>query len=83
MKSVQELRHEYMNIREQMKDLVNRAKAEGRDLNGEENATFLRMHNDQEELSRAIEDSPETESYAQSSQQFEHPQHRSQSSDPT
>jgi len=55
MKSVQELRHDYMNIREQMKDLVNRAKAEGRDLNGEENATFLRMHSDQEELSRAIE----------------------------
>lgn len=55
MKSVQELRHDYMNIREQMKDLVNRAKSEGRDLNGEENATFLRMHNDQEELSRAIE----------------------------
>ena len=44
-----------MNIRSQMQDLVNRAKAEGRDLNAEENATFLRMHTDQENLTRAIE----------------------------
>lgn len=55
MRTVSELRGEYMNIRTQMQDLVNRAKAEGRDLNAEENATFLRMHTDQENLTKAIE----------------------------
>lgn len=55
MRTVSELRGEYTNIRTQMQDLVNRAKAEGRDLNAEENATFLRMHNDQENLTKAIE----------------------------
>jgi HK97 family phage major capsid protein len=49
------MRGEYMNIRSQMQDLVTRAKAEGRDLNAEENATFLRMHTDQENLTKAIE----------------------------
>lgn len=44
-----------MNIREQMRDLINRAKGEGRDLNDEENAQFMKMHEDQEKLSKQIE----------------------------
>ena len=55
MKTVTELRHEYMQIREQMRELVTRAKAEGRDLSGEENAQFMRMHTDQEGLEQAIQ----------------------------
>lgn len=55
MTSVTDLRHKYLNIREQMRDLVAQAKKEGRDLNGEENARFLKMHEDQEELQRSIE----------------------------
>lgn len=49
------MRHEYLNIREQMRDMVQRAKSEGRDLNGEENANFLKMHQRQEELQLAID----------------------------
>lgn len=55
MKTATELRHEYMQIREQMRELVTRAKAEGRDLSGEENAQFMRMHTDQEALEQAIQ----------------------------
>lgn len=55
MKTVTELRHEYMQIRDQMRELVTRAKAEGRDLSGEENAQFMRMHTDQEGLEQAIQ----------------------------
>lgn len=55
MKSVAELRHDYLNIREQMRDLVNRAKAEERDLSHDENEQFMNMHSDQEKLSKAIE----------------------------
>lgn len=55
MKTVAELRHEYLNIREQMRDLINRAKTEGRDLNDEENSQFMAMHADQEKLEKAIE----------------------------
>lgn len=55
MKSVKELREEYLSIREQMRDLVNRAKAESRDLLPDENEQFMRMHDDQEKLSQAIE----------------------------
>lgn len=55
MTSLTDLRHEYMNIREQMRDMVQRAKSEGRDLNGEENANFLKMHDRQEELQKAID----------------------------
>lgn len=54
MTPLNDLRHEYLNIREQMRDMVTRAKGEGRDLNGEENANFLKMHDRQEELQRAI-----------------------------
>lgn len=55
MTPLNDLRHEYLNIREQMRDMVTRAKSEGRDLNGEENANFLKMHDRQEELQRAID----------------------------
>lgn len=44
-----------MNIREQMRDLINRAKGEGRDLNDEENAQFMKMHDDQEKLAKQLE----------------------------
>jgi HK97 family phage major capsid protein len=55
MKSVAELRQDYLNIREQMRDLVNRAKSENRDLLPDENEQFMRMHDEQEKLSKAIE----------------------------
>jgi HK97 family phage major capsid protein len=55
MTSLTDLRHEYQNIREQMRDMVQRAKKENRDLNGEENANFLKMHDRQEELQRSID----------------------------
>lgn len=55
MKTVQELRHEYLNIKEQMRDLIQRAKSENRDLTDEENAQFMKMHADQEAAERAIE----------------------------
>lgn len=55
MTPLNDLRNEYLNIREQMRDMVTRAKSEGRDLNGEENANFLKMHDRQEELQRAID----------------------------
>lgn len=55
MKSVAELRHDYLNLREQMRDLVNRAKSENRDLLPDENEQFMKMHDEQEKLSKAIE----------------------------
>jgi len=55
MTPLNELRHEYLNIREQMRDMVKRAQSESRDLNGEENANFLKMHDRQEELQRSID----------------------------
>jgi len=55
MKSVADLRHEYLNIREQMRDLINRAKGESRDLSDEENGQFMKMHEDQEKLDKAIQ----------------------------
>ena len=55
MTPLNDLRHEYLNIREQMRDMVTRAKSEGRDLNGEENANFLKMHDRQEELQKSID----------------------------
>lgn len=55
MKSVSELRQEYLELREQMRDLVNRAKAEKRDMHQDENEQFLKMHARQSELEQAIE----------------------------
>ena len=55
MTPLNDLRHEYLNLREQMRDMVTRAKSEGRDLNGEENANFLKMHDRQEALQRSID----------------------------
>lgn len=55
MKSVSELRQEYLNLREQMRDLINRAKAENRDLHTDENEQFMAMHARQSELEKAIE----------------------------
>lgn len=55
MKSVAELRQEYLNLREQMRDLVNRAKSENRDMHSDENDQFMQMHARQSELEKAIE----------------------------
>ena len=55
MKSVAELRQEYLNLREQMRDLVNRAKTENRDMHSDENEQFMQMHARQSELEKAIE----------------------------
>lgn len=55
MKNLSELRTDYMRIKGQMTDLVNRAKSENRDLTDEENAQFLKMHEDQEAIQRAID----------------------------
>lgn len=55
MKSVAELRQEYLNLREQMRDLVNRAKTENRDMHSDENDQFMQMHARQSELEKAIE----------------------------
>ena len=55
MKSVTELRTEYLGIKEQMRDLMTRAKTENRDLLPDENDQFMKMHTDQENLSKAIE----------------------------
>lgn len=55
MKSVADLRHEYLNLREQMRDLVTRAKGESRDLTDDENVQFMKMHDDQEKLDKAIQ----------------------------
>ena len=53
--STLKLREERANIWEQMKALVDRAEAEGRDLSAEETATYERMESDLDSLGNRIE----------------------------
>lgn len=55
MKSAKDLRTEYLQITEQMKDLYRRAKEEDRDLTPDEDQQFLRMHERQSELEISIQ----------------------------
>ena len=53
--STLKLREDRANIWEQMKALVDRAEAEGRDLSAEETATYERMESDLDSLGNRIE----------------------------